>query len=272
MNHRLVLREPPRLRVDARQLAPAVLGMLSPEEVLRLRLPHGREHLQVAELFDVRPGTEGDTPSVVTEGDLSRFDAVGAGLAGGTLEVQGPVGDSAGLGMTGGRLVIHGNAGDLTGCAMRGGWLEVTGDTGDLAASGLPGSLEGMAGGTLVVRGRAGERTADRLRRGTVVVCGDAGDFAGSRMVAGTLAVGGRSAGHPGWGIRRGSLLLAGPKPEVPATFVPMPAQADVFWQLFARDLARFGGPFAELPRRRVERWAGDLAVQGKGELLIPGD
>jgi formylmethanofuran dehydrogenase subunit C len=271
MNHRLVLREPPRLRIDARQLAPAVLGLLTAEEVQRLRLPHGREHLVVGDLFDVRPGPEGNTLRVDIEGDLSRFDAVGAGLAGHTLQVQGPVGDSAGLGMTGGRLVIHGNAGDLTGCAMRGGWLEVMGDTGDLAASGLPGSMEGMAGGALVVRGRAGDRTADRLRRGSVVVCGDVGDFAGSRMVAGTLAVGGRAAGHPGWGMRRGSLLLAGTKPEMPSTFVPVPSQADVFWQLFARDLAWFGGSFADLPRRRVERWAGDLAVQGKGELLFLG-
>ena len=270
MNHRLVLRQVPRLRVDARQLAPAVLAALSAEEVQRVRLPHGREHLVVAELFDVRRGPEGDTPTVVVEGDLSRFDAVGAGLGGGTLQVHGSVGDAAGMGMTGGRLVIHGHARDLTGCAMRGGRIEVTGDTGDFAASALPGSMEGMAGGTLVVRGQAGERTADRLRRGTVVVYGNVGDFAGSRMVAGTLAVGGRCAGHPGWGMRRGSLLLAGPRPEVAPTFVPVPAQAEVFWQLFARDLAWFGGPFSDLARRRVERWAGDLAVQGKGELLFP--
>lgn len=271
MNHRLVLRQAPKLRVDARLLSPAALCVLSAEEVQRQRVPHGRETLVLAELFDVRPGPESDTPTVAIEGDLSRFDALGAGLAGGTLEVHGPVGDSAGMGMTGGRLMIHGHARDLTGCAMRGGWLEVTGDTGDLAASALPGSMEGMAGGTLVVRGRAGERVGDRMRRGTVVVCGDAGDFAGSRMVAGTLAIGGRCAGHPGWGMRRGTVLFAGPRPDVPATFVPVPSQADVFWQLFARDIARFGGPFTDLPSRRVERWAGDLAVQGKGELLLPG-
>jgi formylmethanofuran dehydrogenase subunit C len=70
--------------------------------------------------------------------------------------------------------------------------------------------------------------------------------------------------------MRRGTLVLAGRKPEVPPTFVPVPAQADVFWQLLARELARFGGPFAELPSQRIERWAGDLAVQGKGELLLP--
>jgi len=37
---------------------------------------------------------------------------------------------------------------------------------------------------------------------------------------------------------------------------------------LLARDLARHGGPFANLPSRRIERHLGDLAVGGKGELI----
>lgn len=271
MSHRLVLRQSPVLRVDARQLAPAALAALSADEVRRLRLQHGREGIVVAELFDVRPGSDDALPTLVLEGDLSRFDALGAGLAEGTLEVHGAVGDSAGLGMSGGRLHIHGTARDLAGCAMRGGWLEVDGDVGDLAASALPGDMEGMRGGTLVVRGRAGDRLGDRMRRGTVVVHGDAGDFIASRMVAGTLALAGRCGAHPAWGMRRGSLLFAGPAPEPAATFVPVDADASVFWQLLARDLARFGGPFAGLPQRRFERWAGDLAAQGHGELLIAG-
>ena len=44
---------------------------------------------------------------------------------------------------------------------------------------------------------------------------------------------------------------------------------AGVFWQLLARDLARFGPPFDDLSSRRMTRLAGDLAVQGKGELLV---
>jgi formylmethanofuran dehydrogenase subunit C len=108
------------------------------------------------------------------------------------------------------------------------------------------------------------------MRRGTLVVHGDAGDFAASRMVAGTLAIGGACGAHAGWGMRRGSVVFAGAAPAVAATFADLASDADVFWQLLARDLARFGPPFSDLPRRQVARFAGDLAVQGKGELLVP--
>jgi formylmethanofuran dehydrogenase subunit C len=272
MNHRLQLRQPPALRVDARGLAPALLAALSMEAVLRLRLPQGRDELAVGDLFTVASSAEGSgepAPRLVLEGDLSRFDALGAGMAAGTLEVDGPVGDATGQGMTGGRLHVHGPAGELTGCAMRGGWLEVDGDTGDFTAAARPGDLDGMTGGMLVIRGRAGERLADRMRRGTVAVFGDAGAFAGSRMVAGTLAVAGRCGAHAAWGMRRGTLVFAGPAPTPGPTFVPVPSEAEVFWHLLSRSLARCGGPFESMPGRRIERYVGDLAVQGQGEWVV---
>ncbi|HET9644296.1 MAG TPA: formylmethanofuran dehydrogenase subunit C [Burkholderiaceae bacterium] len=269
MNHRLLLRQSPRLRIDARALSRVALSSLSIDDVRRLTLPHGRDQLPVAELFDVLPPAEGAGPSLVIEGDLSRFDAIGAGLTGGVIEIVGPVGDAAGLGMTGGTLTVHGRAGDLTGCSMRGGWLEVIGDIGDFAASAMPGDMDGMRGGTLVVRGNAGERLADRMRRGTVAVFGDAGDFMASRMVAGTIALAGRCGAHPAWGMRRGTLVLAGPAPTPASTFVPVRSNAEVFWRLLTNDLARFGGPFESLAARRIERFAGDIGVQGKGELLF---
>jgi formylmethanofuran dehydrogenase subunit C len=273
--HRLVLRSPPRLRVDARRLQPEILAALSADEVRRLRLAHGRDEVELGEWFDVTAAggstdAAGEGAWLELVGDLSRFDAVGAGLAGGRVAVTGDVGDAAGMGMTGGRLTIRGSARDLAACAMRGGWLEIEGDVRDLAASALPGDTDGMSGGTLVVRGRAGSRLADRMRRGTVVIHGDAGDFMASRMVAGTLALGGACGAHAAWGMRRGSLVFAGAPPSVAPTFVPVESDASVFWQLLARDLARFGAPFDALPRRRAQRWAGDLAVMGKGELLIP--
>jgi formylmethanofuran dehydrogenase subunit C len=268
MSWRLVLRRAPALRVDGRRLSPSSLRGLGADDIRRLALPSGRDRIEVGEWFDVLPGH--DTADVLRlEGDLSRFDAIGAGLESGTLHVHGPVGDAAGLGMSGGWLAIAGDARDLAGCAMRGGWLEVSGDAGDLAASALPGDTDGMVGGTLVVRGRAGARLADRMRRGTVVVHGDAGDFAASRMVAGTLAIGGGCGAHPGWGMRRGSVVFADVAPPVASTFVEVRSDAGVFWQLLARDLARFGPPFDALPRRQATRFAGDLAVQGKGELLL---
>jgi formylmethanofuran dehydrogenase subunit C len=270
MKHTLVLRRPPTLRIDARALLPSLLCTTAPDDVLRLPLPHGRDDVPLGEWFDLVSQAHDDAaPLLRLEGDLSRFDCIGAGLTAGTIEVHGPVGDSAGIGMAGGSLRIHGSARDLAGCAMGGGLLEVLGEVGDFAAGALPGAIDGMTGGTLVVHGRAGDRLADRMRRGTVVVHGDAGDFVASRMVAGTIALGGRCGAHVGWGMRRGSLVFAGAAPQPASTFVPVVSDARVIWQLLARDLARFGGRFDGLPLRATERFAGDLAVRGQGEWFV---
>jgi formylmethanofuran dehydrogenase subunit C len=127
-----------------------------------------------------------------------------------------------------------------------------------------------MRGGTLVVHGDAGERFGDRMRRGTAVVHGHVGAFLGARMVAGTIAVGGAVGAHAGYGMRRGSIVFAGEGAGLPGgpTFVPNMAATPVFWALLARDLARHGGLFADLPRRRIERHLGDLSADGKGELI----
>jgi formylmethanofuran dehydrogenase subunit C len=271
MRHTLVLRTPPALRMDAGALLPARLCALGREEVLRLPLPHGRDSLPVGECFEVvSQALDEPQPCLRLEGDLARFDGIGTGMAEGTLEIQGPVGDNLGLGLAGGTIRVAGNARDLAGCAMRGGVLEIAGDTGDFAAGALPGEIDGMTGGTLVVRGGCGARLADRMRRGTVVVHGDAGDFLASRLVAGTVAVAGRCGVHAGWGMRRGSIVFAGQAPQPSPTFVPVHADTPVMWQLLARDLERFGGRFEGLSRRPFARWAGDLAVQGKGEWLVP--
>ncbi|NML45598.1 formylmethanofuran dehydrogenase subunit C [Ramlibacter sp. G-1-2-2] len=271
MRHRLLLRATPSLRVDARALLPAALSALGREEVLRVLLPCGREGVPVGEWFEVLSQVLDDSlPCLTVEGDLGRFDFLGAALSDGSLEVEGNVGDCAGLGMSGGELRVQGSARDLAGCAMSGGRLQVQGSVGDFAAGALAGEMEGMRGGTLVVRGRAGARLGDRMRRGTVVVHGEAGEFLGSRMVAGTIAIAGRCGAHAGWGMRRGTVVFAGDAPAPPASFVPVRAEAEVFWQLLARDLAGFGGVFEDLPRRNIARWAGDLAVDGKGEWILP--
>ncbi|MBS0445392.1 MAG: formylmethanofuran dehydrogenase subunit C [Proteobacteria bacterium] len=261
----LTLRQAPALRVDARALSPAAFAGLAPAQIERVTLTHGTQVLPLAEFFRVEEQAE-DGLSI--DGDLSRFDRIGWQLAGSRIEVRGAVGAYAGACMNAGELVVHGDAGLLAGCEMAGGTLTVDGNVGDHAAGNQPGSMDGMRGGTFVVRGNAGARCGDRMRRGTLVVHGDAGDFLASRMVAGTIALGGTAGAHVGYGMRRGSVVFAGAVPAMPATFVPAGAEAAVFWQLLARDLARHGGPFAGLPARGIERHLGDLSAAGKGELI----
>ena len=263
---KLTLKQAPTLRVDLRMLSPAALAELAAEAVAKLRVWHGNESLALGELFTIATRTEGE---LLLEGDLAKMDRIGWQLAGGTVRIEGSVGDYLGAGMSGGEIVVSGNAGLLAACEMAGGRLEIAGNTGDHAASALPGSMDGMRGGTLVVRGHAGARFGDRMRRGTALVFGDVGDFLASRMVAGTIALGGRAGSHVGYGMRRGSVVFAAVAPAVDPCFVPLIADAPVFWQLLARDLARHGGRFEALPTRRIDRLAGDVSAGGKGELIF---
>jgi formylmethanofuran dehydrogenase subunit C len=267
---RLQLRHAPALRVDLRGITPVALAGLDAASVERLKIAYGNAMLPLAEFFSVTPASE---DALVLEGDLSRVDRIGWQMDGGRMLVEGHAGDQAGGGMRAGELLIKGGAGVLLACEMAGGTLVVEGDAGDFGASTLPGSMDGMRGGTLVVKGRVGDRFGDRMRRGTVVLHGDAGDFLASRMVAGTIALGGKAGAHAAYGMRRGSLVFAAGRPaaELPDTFVPAGAEAAVFWQLLSRELARHGGPFESLPRRRIERHLGDRAVAGKGELIFAG-
>jgi len=268
----LTLRHAPTLRLDLRGLLPGALAGLSAAQVLAWPVGRGRALQPLGEWFTAAPRSD---EALVLEGDLSRCDRVGWQLDGGLLHVAGPVGDHAGGAMRGGELRIDGDARDLAGCEMAGGLLQIGGSVRDFAAGSLPGSLDGMRGGTLTVRGNAGQRFGDRMRRGSALVFGDVGDFLASRLVAGTIAVGGRTGAHVGYGMRRGSVVLAdaAARSAPPPTFVPAVADAPVFWQLLARDLARLGGAgsvFATLPGRRMHRHLGDLAAGGHGELILP--
>jgi len=267
MSWRLRLRHAPALRVDLRGVLPATLGGLSAAQVGQVAVGHGASRVPLGEFFTVEAGD--DDGALVFDGDLSRFDRVGWQMAGGRIAVHGPAGHYAGGCMSGGELTIHGSVGLLAACEMAGGRLTVDGDAGDFAASTLPGSMDGMRGGTFVVKGNAGARFGDRMRRGTALVFGNAGDFVASRMVAGTIAIGGQAGAHVGYGMRRGSVVFAAAAPAIAPTFVPALVDAPVFWQLLARDIASHGGPFAGLPSRTIARHLGDLAADGRGELIL---
>lgn len=261
----------PALRIDARTLLPATLAPLGEGEIASLPLWHGTERIALADLFDVRMHTTPEAePCIAFEGDLRRFDRIGCAMDSGTIVVEGSVGDLAGAQMSAGTLTVSGSSGAFAACEMAGGRIEIGGNTGDFAAAALPGSMDGIRGGTLVVRGHAGERFGDRMRRGTALVFGDAGAFAASRMVAGTIGIAGKVGEHLAYGMRRGSLILPDVR-HLPETdrFVEIRAEVSVFWRLITRSLAKEGGAFGDLAQQSPRRLAGDISVDGRGELLI---
>jgi formylmethanofuran dehydrogenase subunit C len=275
----LRVRTPPGFRIDAAALRPLALAGMSAGEIERIVLPAGNEHCVVGDVFevtqdaDINPSVDAageDRASLVIENAGPWLDRLGAQMDGGRLVVHGSTGDHSGFRMTGGVLQIDGNAGHFTGCEMRGGRLTVSGDSGDFAAGALAGDMEGMSGGTLTIHGNAGARLADRMRRGLVLVGGNAGDFALSRLVAGTVGVAGRLGSHYAYGMRRGTLLLAQRPAHLPPTFTGGGHGFDVFWSLLVRSLADEIAPFSQWRADRLPtRYTGDLAVDGRGEILI---
>jgi formylmethanofuran dehydrogenase subunit C len=268
----LRVRNAPGFRVNADRLLPAALAALSMNEVARLVLSASNESCAVGDIFDVTRSDHDGNAALVIEGDASWLDRLGARMTQGCINVHGSAGDYTGFQMAGGILRIDGDAGHFTGCQMKGGRLTLGGNVGEFTAGALAGDMEGMTGGTLTVHGNAGARLGDRMRRGLVLVGGDAGECAASRLIAGTIGIAGKVGVNFGYGMRRGTVLLAQTPERIPLTFTDGGRGFDVFWRLLTRSLAAELAPFSgfradTLPRR----YAGDLAVDGRGEVLIVG-
>jgi formylmethanofuran dehydrogenase subunit C len=262
----LTLKTTPPQRLDLSALLPNLLAGKSVKDIAAIDLATTREKITVGDLFKIRAGSADE---IRFEGGSERFDSVGQGLTEGRIVVTGDVGTNAGRKMTGGELAISGHAGPYAGSGIAGGRIEIAGNAGDFLAAPREGEIHGMTGGLLVVRGRAGQRAGDRLRRGTILIEGDAGDWLGSRLIAGTLIVLGRAGASPGYLMRRGTIVLAKP-PTLAATFVDCGEFASSFAAVFGRFLLPESRGAARLFRSPLRKFAGDMAVLGKGEVFVP--
>lgn len=261
----LTLKGRPPQRLDMAPLVPHLLAGKSEGEIAGIPLQTTRIRCLVGDVFGIRMG---DAGSIRIEGS-DRLDRLGHHMTGGEIVVEGDAGTQAGREMRGGRLVIGGNAGPWAASGMRGGYLEVVGSVAERLAGPLAGEIAGMRGGTVAVRGDAGARAGDRLRRGTIVIEGSAGAYAGSRMIAGTLVVCGRSGALPGYLMKRGTLALAQAPEALAPSFADCGLHELVALRLFAKYLEGLSARAAALLRRPARRFAGDMAVLGKGELLV---
>jgi formylmethanofuran dehydrogenase subunit C len=262
------LRGEPDQRLDCAALVPHRLAGLGPAEIARIALNTTKQKITAGDAFHIRAG---DLAAIRFEGGSERLDNIGEGLAAGALDVEGPVGKAAGRKMSGGRLTISGDAGPFAGSGLSGGRIEITGSAGDFLGGPFPGEMQGMRGGLIVVRGRAGDRAGDRMRRGIIVIEKGSGDYVASRMIAGTLLVLGSTGRLPGYLMRRGSLFLGEP-PLLSPTFLPCGTFPFGFARVLADHLKPESRAAARLLKGSFERYAGDMAVLGKGEVLVAAD
>ena len=125
-----------------------------------------------------------------------------------------------------------------------------------------------MQRGTIICKGNVGDRLGDQMRRGTILVDGNAGDYTASHLVAGTIAVFGDVGKYTGFGMRRGTVLL-NQNPMLHTTMQDCGVHTLGFLPILLSSFVSFDTRFSQIKPQSVRRFAGDLGVDGKGEILV---
>lgn len=261
------LRGEPEQRLDLSPLTPERLKGLSLEEIATLELQTTKWRVTAGDIFQIQ---EGDPADVRFDGGSERFDRIGHEMTVGSITIDGDVGSQAGRLMAGGVLDIRGNSGPWAGSGMKAGHIKISGNAGDWLGGPLAGELAGMRGGLIHVEGSAGREAGHRLRRGTVFIEQNAGVYVGRSMIAGTLMVGGKAGALPGYSMRRGTIVLGQLPEELSPTFTYCGRFELVFAQLLLSELRDAKIRASAILAKPLRRYAGDLAVEGKGEILLP--
>lgn len=263
----LTLKTRPAQRVDMSPLVCHKLAGMRAADIAAITLQNGKRKLRVDSLFRIQ-GV--DTQNLVIKNSFAKLDFIGKQLAGGSITVDGDVGAYLAQEMQAGSIKVNGNAGLYAAAELNHGYLEINGNVGDFLAAALPGNKQGMQGGTVLVKGNAGERAGDHMRRGTLLIEGNVGDYCGCRMLAGTIAVMGQTGAYLGYAMRRGTLLLWQP-PQLSPSFNDCGSHTLSFLPILFASFKRFDTQFAAdaAAFKRVQRYAGDMAELGRGEVLV---
>jgi formylmethanofuran dehydrogenase subunit C len=254
----------PDQRLDLSPLTPALLAGLKPKEIEALPIGTTRARLVVGDLFKLKGKDAGTLRLIGTD---SRCDRIGHKLDQGEILVDGDAGAYLGAAMRAGKITVTGGAGVAAASGMAGGTLAIGGDAGE-RAGGMPvGETFGMRGGLLTIGGDAGRMLGERMRRGLILVNGKAAEYAGARMIAGTILIKGKVGAFAGFGLRRGTLILTHEPKDLMPTFGDSGVLDFTYLRLLERQL-RVSGSAVKLGYR-ARRLMGDMAVLGKGEMLI---
>ncbi|MDW3094965.1 MAG: formylmethanofuran dehydrogenase subunit C [Gammaproteobacteria bacterium] len=271
MSHTLVTyKGSTQMRIDMRWLSEALNQSSSADQVKSHSIFIGNQQIPIGDLFDISADDFSD--SVVLENSHDKMDYIGFELqAKHKIKVEGDCGHYTGAQLAGGKLKIKGNTLDYTASNMRKGIIKIDGNCGHYAGSAMAGTKKGMSGGTLLVHGNSGDFTGDLMRRGLIMVEGDIGDYCASRMIAGTITNLGGIGKQVGVGMRRGTLLLPHKPEDMSTGFKDYGRHNLGYLTLLLHELRRFESRFQSLHpmRRRVQRYQGDIAVGGQGELLV---
>ena len=261
----LSLRIEPGQRIDLSPLTPANLTGKSLADIARVELHSGNRLLLAGEVFDI---SGDDNNDIVIRNGNRKLDYIGKEMKSGRITIHGDAGDYLGFEMTGGEIAVHGNVDAFAASGMTAGFMHIQGNAGDFLGGAIAGNKQGMKGGTVIVTGNAGDRVGDQMRRGLLLIEGNVGSYCASRMLAGTIGVLGNLGEYAAYGMRRGTLLVT-QLPPLHATIMDCGMHTLPFLNLMFKSYEKFPGKFARINKNRVHRYAGDIANDGKGEILV---
>jgi formylmethanofuran dehydrogenase subunit C len=262
----LTLKEPLPVPLEAEVVSPDVVAGLTLDAIRALPVFLGKRHHRLDDHFTIDGEPSED---IVVRGDLTRVKWLGRGMTRGSLTIHGDVGMHLGAYMKGGAIRVHGNAGDWLGAEMKDGLIHVHGNAGGQLGAAYRGSTTGMRNGTILVDGHAGMEIGMRMRRGTIAVKGKVKDFAGLQMKGGSLFLLGGAELRTGAWMVRGTIVSLAPLKLLP-TFSLTCDYIPTFLRLYAKRLATYGFDIPiDANAGAYQRYTGDTAVPGKGELLV---
>ena len=255
----------PQQSINCSALTPDNLAGKTAAEIGSINLASGRDQLLATDIFDI---SGSDVQQLCFKDSTAKLDYIGARMTSGSITIEGDAGAHLGADMKNGDIHCKGNTAAFAASNMRGGLLTIDGNTGDFLGAGSEGSRKGMLGGTVIVKGNAGDRVGDQMRRGLILIEGNAGDYCGSRMIAGTVGVLGDLGAYTAFNMHRGTLLLK-KQPQLHVTMQDCGAHTLPFLNLLFKSFSKYNTRFSALNSLRVQRFVGDTAYSGNGEILI---
>jgi formylmethanofuran dehydrogenase subunit C len=257
-----------RVPIEAECISPDSFSGKSIGEVKELEVIVGNKKRRLGEVFDVSSGSEGEG-EIIIEGDVANVKHIGARMSFGRVTIRGNVGMHLGREMKGGEIVVHGSAGDWAGAEMKGGVVRIKGNAGNLLGAAYRGSKFGMNKGMIVVEGDAGHEVGELMRRGTIAVIGNVASFMGAHMMGGSIVCFGNVGPRAGAEMDRGTIVAFNELEFLP-TFKYDSTYNPTFLRFLLRELKKYDLPIRqEHVTGLYDRYSGDLAALGKGEIFV---
>jgi formylmethanofuran dehydrogenase subunit C len=262
----LTLKTQPHVPLEAEVLSPDNLASLDYAAIRALPVYLGKRQCRVDNFFEIE-GAASDELEI--RGDAAKVKWIGKGMTRGRITVAGNAGMHLGAQMKGGAIEVSGNASDWVGAEMNAGLIRIKGNAGGQIGAAYRGSLKGMTGGAILIDGTAGLEVGMRMRRGLIAVKGPVRDFAGLQMKGGTIFLLGGAELRTGAWMVRGTIVSMAPLQLLP-TFSAASTYQPTFLRVYVRHLEALGFPVPpELRAGSFQRFVGDTAVPGKGEILL---